>query len=225
MNAPQGEPPSPLPVLYSFRRCPYAMRARLALRHADIRCELREVVLRDKPEAMLRLSPKGTVPVLAVPAQGAKAAPEVLDESLDIMLWALHQRDPDGWLDADPVATQRLIAANDDDFKPALDRYKYPDRYPDSDRNAALTRCEQFLAQLDQRLAAGGALVAARPTLADFAVLPFVRQFAMVDAEWLPNSPHTAVNAWLDDLLASQLFESIMHKTPPWQPGAAEVQF
>jgi glutathione S-transferase len=116
-----------LPVLYSFRRCPYAIRARLALRYAGISCELREVVLKDKPEHMLQASPKGTVPVLLV--NGDHGSVEVIEESLDIMLWALEQNDPDGWLAVDQALASQLIDANDEQFKPWLDRYKYPNRY------------------------------------------------------------------------------------------------
>ncbi|MEE4184348.1 MAG: glutathione S-transferase [Gammaproteobacteria bacterium] len=218
MNRSQAAGAAPLPVLYSFRRCPYAIRARLALRQAGIACELREVVLRNKPAAMLELSPKGTVPVLALPAA-------VLDESLDIMRWALTQRDPDGWLAADPGATEQLIAANDGAFKRALDRYKYPDRYPDADRAVALAECERFVADLDRRLTGRAGLVAPQPSLADFALLPFVRQFALVDREWLRASPYAALRGWLNAFLDSPLFAAIMHKYEPWQPGAAGVVF
>lgn len=225
MNNSQGSGHDELPVLYSFRRCPYAMRARLALRYAGVTCALREVVLRDKPEQMLALSPKGTVPVLALAQPDPDAAPEVIDESLDIMRWALEQGDPDGWLAGDPLATQHLIAANDGAFKRALDRYKYPDRFPDSDPERALAQCERFIAELDRRLAGGCGLVAERPTLADFALLPFIRQFSMVDADWLAASGYQAVAAWLDEFLSSPLLLSSMQKYAPWQPGDAEVRF
>lgn len=225
MNRSQAAGSAPLPVLYSFRRCPYAMRARLALRYAGIVCELREVVLRDKPAAMLELSPKGTVPVLALPGAAPATAPRVIDESLDIMRWALAQRDAEGWLTADPDTTARLIAVNDGDFKRALDRYKYPDRYPDADREAALAECERFIQDLDARLAGRAGLVARQPSLADFAILPFVRQFVMVDQAWLDRSGCSALAAWLAAFLEGSLFNSIMQKYAPWQPGATAVMF
>jgi glutathione S-transferase len=225
MKPSQAAGSEPLPVLYSFRRCPYAMRARLALRYAGVACELREVVLRNKPAALLELSPKATVPVLAVPAAAPGAPPQVLDESLDIMRWALAQRDSDGWLAADPAATAQLIAANDGEFKQALDRYKYPDRYPDADPAAALAACERFVQALDTRLAGSAGLVAPQPALADFALLPFVRQFALVDPAWLDASPYRAVAAWLAAFLDSPLFSSVMHKYAPWQPGTAGEVF
>ena len=207
----------PLPQLYSFRRCPYAMRARLALRYAGVACELREVVLRDKPAAMLELSPKGTVPVLLV-RPGTPAA-EVIDESLDIMLWALAQHDPDGWLAADPLETERLIEGNDEDFKVWLDRYKYPDRYTDIGTYQPRDECSRFLAVLETRLAKQPWLTGPRMALVDAALFPFVRQFAYTDIDWFRSGVFPAVCGWLDTLLESELFTSVMDKYPAWQPG------
>ena len=206
-----------LPVLYSFRRCPYAIRARLALRYAGVQCELREVVLRNKPEAMLAASPKGTVPVL-VPAT-ANAPAESIDESLDIMLWALEQSDPEGWLNVDHVAVNQLIEANDEQFKPWLDRYKYPDRYADLAPDEARGHCEFFLHALESLLTEQKYLSGKKVGLADMAIYSFVRQFAFVDIDWFRASPYRGVNQWLQEFLSSELFEAVMLKYPPWQPG------
>lgn len=212
-----------LPVLYTFRRCPYAIRARLALRYAGLQVELREVVLRDKPTAMLELSPKGTVPVLVT--QPGLPDQEVIDESLDIMLWSLAQHDPDGWLDADMSAINHLIDANDDQFKPWLDRYKYPNRYEDIEPGEPLVRCEEFLGILEERLITDRFLCGARRSLADMAIYSFVRQFAFVDIDAFRAGRFTAVNRWLDEFLTSELFASVMHKYQQWQPDAAVTVF
>lgn len=212
-----------LPVLYSFRRCPYAMRARLALRYANIACELREVVLRDKPAEMLACSPKGTVPVLVL--AGPEGGGEVIDESLDVMLWALGQSDPDGWLDADVAAANALIEANDDDFKIWLDRYKYPNRYAESNAADARQEAERFVRELERRLTEMPGLMGAQLTLADFAVMPFVRQFSMVDQNWFAQSHYTAVRGWLQRIIGSQLFQSVMAKYPVWKNGNGVTVF
>lgn len=202
-------------VLYSFRRCPYAMRARLALLVSGTACELREVRLSAKPPAMLDASPKGTVPVLVLP-DGT-----VVDESIDIMRWALQRRDPEGWLERDdPV----LIDANDRGFKHDLDRYKYPERHvadPIAHRAAGLG----FLRDLDERLRAHGQLCGPRRGLADAAIVPFVRQFAAVDPEWFEAQPLARLKAWLEGHLASDLFTGIMVRLAPWSPGDVPVIF
>lgn len=200
------------PVLYSFRRCPYAMRARLALAVSGVRYELREVRLSHKPSEMLSISSKGTVPVLQT-ADGA-----VIDESLSIMRWALNSRDPDDWLAGDdPV----LIASNDGAFKHHLDRYKYPDRHnsePVEDRDLGLL----FLQELDARIGTAGQ-IGAKPGLADAAIVPFVRQFAAVDRSWFDAQPLPKLQAWLAGHLASNLFERIMLRVPSWCPGERVV--
>lgn len=212
----------PPPVLYSFRRCPYAMRARLAIRAAGIPVQLREVVLRNKPSELIALSPKATVPVLQRP-DGS-----VLEQSLEIMLWALSQNDPQGWLrTAEHADTQALIDLNDGRFKQLLDRYKYASRHPEKTaegwRDEAVADC---LAPLDDRLARNTFLLSETPSLADMAVLPFVRQFAAVDGAWFDNSaPLPHLRAWLHGLVATPLFESVMQKYPPWQPGNPDVLF
>ena len=201
-----------LPILYSFRRCPYAMRARLALAYAGIGCELREVRLRDKPAALLQASPKGTVPVLVLP-DGT-----VIEQSLDIMRWALAQHDPDGWLHTGPLTEQlALIDGNDRQFKPALDRCKYPERYPVEDVNVARTQAHQWLLHLNARLQDQPNLCGAKTSLADMALLPFVRQFAKIDqAVWMAQ-PWSALQAWLERHLQTSLFAQVMAVYPVWQ--------
>lgn len=176
-----------LPVLYSFRRCPYAMRARLALAVSGQMCELREVVLRNKPQGLLLASPKGTVPVLVLPSG------QVLEQSLDIMQWALAQHDPQGWLTPSRGSLQdmlALIAECDGPFKQALDRCKYPSRYPDADQGAERARAVTWLGALDARLSPDQpCLFGTHAALADMAIAPFVRQFAGIDADWWAAQP------------------------------------
>jgi len=212
---------SALPVLYSFRRCPYAMRARLALTVSEQVCELREVVLRDKPVELLEASPKGTVPVL-IDRDG-----NVIDESLEIMLWALRRRDPLGWLTpmrADLAATLELIERCDQDFKANLDRYKYPDRHAGADRELHRAAGAAFLqaldAQLDQEF-----LFGSRSSLADMAIAPFVRQFANTDEAWFASQPWPGLIRWLQQFIESHLYERVMHKYARWQPGAEVIRF
>jgi glutathione S-transferase len=205
----------PDPILYSFRRCPFAIRARLALAVGGIGCELREVTLRAKPAAMLQASPKGTVPVLVLP--GGK----IVDESLDIMRWALERRDPEGWLGRDDPG---LIAANDGAFKQDLDRYKYPERHG-ADPLVHRERASSFLRELDARLAVSGQLAGSARGLADAAIIPFVRQFAAVDRSWFEDQPLPHLQAWLAGHLRSALFAAVMLRTPTWSPGDPPVAF
>jgi len=201
------------PILYSFRRCPYAMRARMALLVSGQVCELREIVLRNKPQEMLQASPKGTVPVLVLPNG------EVIDESLDIMLWALRQHDPEHWLAPkieSLAAMLQLIAQNDGDFKHHLDRYKYPDRYENVDPLQHRTAASLFLAMLEERLADHSFLFGTHPLLADIAIFPFTRQFAETDRTWFDAQPWPNLHRWLNYLLSSALFEQAMHKFEPW---------
>jgi glutathione S-transferase len=205
----------PDPVLYSFRRCPYAMRARLALMASGTPCELREIKLSAKPEAMLAASPKGTVPVLVL-ADGT-----VIDQSIDIMRHALTRRDPEGWLERDDPG---LIAANDGSFKHDLDRYKYPERHGADGlvhREAGLA----FLRDLDARLAVSDQLGGDRRGLADAAIMPFVRQFAAVDRDWFDAQALPHLQRWLAGHLGSELFAAIMIRPAPWSPGDAPLVF
>ena len=191
------------------------MRARLALMAASIDCEMREVVLRNKPASMIALSAKGTVPVLQL--QNGK----VIDESIDVMHWALGQSDPYAWLDADPALTRRLIDRNDSSFKDELDRYKYHVRYPEHTQQHYRSRAETFLTELETLLRAhdGIGLVRNALTLADVAVFPFIRQFSRVEADWFGDSPYEHVKHWLHGLECGNLFSSVMKKSPPWVDG------
>lgn len=198
-----------LPILYSYRRCPYAMRARMALRYAGIEVEIREIALREKPAHMLSVSPKGTVPVLVL------AGGRVIDESLDIMMFALKQNDPDGWLTNNPLCSE-LIAENDGSFKLALDRYKYAIRFPDQSVEHYRQQGERFLARLQTLLERNAYLISERMTLADVAIFPFIRQFSMVDPEWFESAPYPQVRQWLATLIDSGLFKGVMQKYPTW---------
>ncbi|SEK24849.1 Glutathione S-transferase [Pseudomonas sp. NFPP10] len=200
---------TPGATLYSFRRCPYAMRARLALRYAGVPMRIVEVSLKAKPAEMLALSAKGTVPVLALEDR-------VIDESLEIMHWALAQHDPEDWrLTADPTAQAQmaaLIAENDQVFKVHLNRYKYAERYPEAPMEHYRAQGEAFLARLDSLLQQRRYLLAAHPSLADMALLPFVRQFAHVDREWFAQTPYRSLQEWLQGQLESELFLAVMAK-------------
>ena len=211
-----------LPVLYSFRRCPYAMRARLAIRYSGTAVELREVLLRDMPASLVAISPKRTVPVLVLPNG------QVLDESWDIIQWALRQADPDGWTGEGGcylAAALPLVEENDTCFKADLDHYKYASRYPEHPPAYYRARAEKFLAMLEPRLAATGWLLGETLSVADIAIFPFIRQFAMVDMNWFEQSPYGALRAWLSRLLASDLFLSVMQKYPVWEAGSRPVIF
>ena len=208
-----------LPVLYSFRRCPYAMRARLALHASGLAYEHREVVLKNKPAHMLALSPKGTVPVLWL---RAAAGDQVLEQSLDIVLWALHQHDPLGWLPGTEAAMAdalALIGHNDGPFKQQLDRYKYPNRSGLASGVADRDAAALWLHTLDARLRSQPFLTGDRFGLADAAIAPFVRQYAHTDPGWFAQQSWLALAAWLATFEASALFEAIMHKHAPWQDG------
>lgn len=198
---------SSLPELYSFRRCPYAIRARLAIAISGVDIQIREVDLKAKPERMLQLSPKGTVPVLVLP-DGS-----VIDESLDIMLWALRQHDPQGMLESYSDVARALIERNDGEFKSALDRYKYPERYPEFSMQHYRAQGENFLADLDSRLDRGKHFFGDNAGVADLALMPFVRQFAQVDREWFDARSYLQLQKWLRELEASEVFVGVMRKT------------
>ena len=211
-----------LPVLYSFRRRPYAMRGRMALLNSGQTCRLREVLLRDKPAQMLAASPKGTVPVVVMP-DGT-----IIDESLDVMLWALDQSDADGWLTPARGSLDDMLALieeNDGPFKTHLDRYKYDTRYPGENSMDHRAAGLMFLEKLNNLLVADGYLFGARPSLADIAIFPFVRQFANTDRTWFDALPLPHLQQWLADWLESDLFKGIMQKWPVWQDGDEEPLF
>ena len=208
-----------LPVLYSFRRCPYAMRARLALHVSGLAFEHREVVLKNKPAHMLSLSPKGTVPVLWL---RSAAGDQVLEQSQDIMLWALRQNDPLGWLPSTEAATSdatALIAHNDGPFKRQLDRYKYPNRSGLASGLADRDEAALWLNTLDARLRAQPFLAGVQFGLADAALAPSVRQYAHTDPAWFAAQPWGPLAAWLAAFEGSALFEAFMQKHTPWQPA------
>ena len=210
-----------MPILYSFRRCPYAMRARLALSQAGVSVELREVDLKHKPAALLAISPAATVPAMDT------GTGEALVQSLDIMRWALRHNDPGQWLTrGDPDSNQRLLAINDGDFKQALDRYKYPNRHPQRSqadyRNDAVA-C--LIEPLEAALVTKGFLGGALPCWADAAIFPFVRQFAAVDAAWWRAGPWPATRHWLQGWQETALFGVCMHKYAVWTPAVAPVLF
>ena len=210
------------PILYSFRRCPYAMRARLALMVSNRVCELREVVLRDKPQEMLEVSAKGTVPIL-IDVDG-----RVLDQSIDIMLWALRQHDPEKWLmpEQGSVAEMlELIALFDEGFKYHLDRYKYPDRYPGVDAQAHRHEGSLYLGRLNAQLSATKYLFGNNVALADMAIAPFVRQFAHTDRAWFNEQPWSRLQAWLAEFTDSEIYASVMQKYAKWESGNAGVVF
>ena len=218
-----------LPILYSFRRCPYAIRARLAIQASGIQVELREILLRDKPPEMVQISPKATVPVLQLPSG------EVIDESRQIIDWALDQHDPNNWALADQPElyqqAQQLIDCNDGEFKDLLDRYKYAVRFPEQPAEHYRDQAMLILSRLEQQLGAAGFLLDDRQTLADVALYPFVRQFAFVDKVWFDQQPLPALQGWLQRFLTSEWFASVMVKLPPWkeaqgdQEGKAGVVF
>lgn len=186
------------------------MRARMAIWAAHIAVEVREISLREKPAHLLQISPKGTVPVLQL-VDGT-----VIEQSLDIMRWALAQQDPQGWLQAAPEAVDALISLNDGAFKHALDRYKYPERYPALSQLEYRAQGEGFLQTLETALTQHAFLLGEQVSLADVAIFPFIRQFVAVDAAWFAHSPYPQLRAWLAGWLDSALFAQIMQKFPTY---------
>ncbi len=197
------------PILYSFRRCPYAMRARLALAQVGAAVELREVKLAAKPEALRLASPKATVPVLVLPS-GA-----VLEQSLEIMRWA------GAW----PGEDAALIAQNDGAFKQALDAYKYPEKSPELTPGQRFAGVADFLAVLEARLSAQPHLSGERSGFTDAAIFPFVRQCQAVNPAAFAHQPYPHLQHWLAKWLASPLFHAVMGKYAPWQQGDEPVVF
>ena len=210
------------PILYSFRRCPYAIRARLAIAASGQKCVLREVIMRDKPPEMIAVSPKGTVPVLVLPNN------RIIEESLEIMYWALNENDPDGWLVT--VGDSRndinkLITENDGSFKNNLDRYKYPTRFENADPLYHRAQCLTFLVKLNDRLNASEFLDGNKLSLIDAAISPFIRQFANTDRIWFDELDLSGVQRWLKTILESDCFTSVMQKYPAWDNGMKEPIF
>ncbi|MGO1750344.1 MAG: glutathione S-transferase [Marinobacter sp.] len=210
--------------LYSFRRCPYAMRARLGLLFAELQVELREIVLKNKPAQMLAISPKGTVPVLQLFDSGVNSA--VIEESREIMAWALEQQDPQGLLDAKVLQQANvLIEQNDNEFKHWLDRYKYADRHLEMTQTEYRQRGEAFLQVLEELLTKNSFLLGDNVTIADIGIMPFVRQFAHVDRDVFYSLPYPNLQLWLQHWLEHPLFLQTMAKFQPWQEGDNVVVF
>ena len=202
-------------VLYSFRRCPYAMRARMALKICGAEFEHREILLRDKPASMLALFAKGTVPVFLLDTG------EVIDESFDLMLWALDQEDPEKWLEPGLNNMRPLVEMITGDFKHHLDRYKYASRYNEEAGRFSvdLTHRDEavkVLGAYEKRLAHTKYLMGDVPTLADYATFPFIRQFSNVEPEWWNKPQFLHLHAWLSSLVNGDVFTSIMQKHPLW---------
>jgi len=211
----------PLPVLYSFRRCPYAMRARMIVAYSEISVEIREIVFKDKPDEMLVASPKGTVPVLILDDD------TVLDESLDIMSWALSKNDHDNMNlpDVTNYLDNDLIAHNDNVFKIHLDHYKYADRFPAYDVEYYRAQGEEFLEKLDKLLSRTEYLMGEKVSVVDVAIFPFIRQFAFVDKNWFDQSRYSHLRGWLEKFIESDMFKCVMTKLPQWHSGDDMILF
>ena len=210
------------PVLYSFRRCPYAMRARMALKVSGTSVRLREILLRDKPDEMVAISEKGTVPVLQLD-DGT-----VIDESLAVMRWSLANADPEAWLAPHTGTIDEMLALideNDGDFKHHLDRYKYSTRYEEPDKLGHRDAGEKFLRKLDGRLQSSSFLFGEKRSLADIAIFPFVRQFRIADMAWFDGQDFKSLQKWLAVLMSSSLFEEVMEKYVPWKQSGEEINF
>lgn len=207
-----------LPILYSLRNCPYAMRARIGLYKAQLQIDIREVNLKQKPAEMLAASAKGTVPILVL--DNAPQPPTVIDESLEVMLWALTKNDPDNLLHSqDQNALDKmlkLIAQFDNEFKTCLNAYKAASRYREDNIIECRQACEVFIQQLENRLSDHVFLMSAQESLADIALLPFIRQFAKVERQWYLQSPYTRVRQWLNCYLQSGMFTRVMAKFEVW---------
>jgi glutathione S-transferase len=212
-----------LPVLYSLRNCPYAMRARLAIYASGQQVQLRDLVLSNKPAEMLNLSPKGTVPVLVT------ASNQVIDDSLSIMLWAFSQTDPDDYLNktvpnalADMLA---VIAIFDNEFKGHLEKYRCSKRYHEPSLMEDRQQCERYLADLESRLCLHLYLMSDTPSLTDLALMPFIRQFARVERQWYLQSPYPKLRQWLNHYLQSRMFSKVMVQYPMWIDSKQQVIF
>ena len=205
-----------VPILYSFRRCPYAIRARWALLSSNIYVELREVVLKDKPNEFLKVSNSGTVPCLQL-------KDKIIDESIDIMIWALRKNDPEGWLDM-PAEGHRLIDEVEKKFKPNLDKTKYATRYPQDDSKVSKNLAIEYLINLDKKIK-GEFLFGEQPKLADIAIFPFIRQFANIDINWFNEFGWEKLQNWLKAFVGSNMFDKSQRKFVQWRPAADPVFF
>lgn len=222
------------PILYSLQNCPYAMRARLAILLAQQTIELRAIVMQNKPAEFLAISPKGTVPVLILENDEAcnhKTVGNkcVIDESLDVMLWALMRNDPENLLysqDADALPEMlQLIAQNDQQFIPRLEQYQCARRFHGNDEEDCRLQCEPFLLQLEHRLAEDKFLMGSTPSLLDYALLPFVRKYSRVNKQLFLQGPYAHLHSWLNYHLQSRLFSKAMHNYPLWLDNDEECIF
>lgn len=200
------------------------MRARLGILFAELKVELREIVLKNKPAQMLAISPKGTVPVLEL-AEGDSSGRLVIEESREILEWALQQNDPHGLLSVDLASAAALIERNDNEFKHWLDRYKYADRHPELTQEEYRQNGEVFLQELEGLLAKNRYLLGENISIADIGIMPFVRQFAHVDREVFYSLPYPNLQQWLRDWLEHPIFQQVMVKYQPWQEGDDLVVF
>jgi glutathione S-transferase len=209
-----------IPILYSFRRCPYCIRAHMTLKQSGIKVELREVKLSDMPAEALALSPEATVPILAL-SDGT-----VFTESWDIVKWSLAQNDPKLWLgdnDEYSLDAEMLIETNDFSFKEDLDRYKYADRFPEYSEEHYRTACEEFIEELEEMLNENRYLLADQMSLADIGVFPFVRQFSLVNKEWFVSTPYPKVQNWLQNLIDTDLFQMVFQKHELWNTDSTTI--
>lgn len=208
------------PIFYSFRRCPYAMRARLALQTSGISVEIREIKLQNKPEELLQSSSKGTVPVLVLNSE------EVLDESLDIIWWALKINDPKNWLakgQIDKTEINKILTILEYDFKQNLDKYKYPNRYTNINKKLYRDKNLKFLNYLNYLLKKNKALNCSHLSMIDYAIFPFIRQFRNVDEEWFDTLDLAFLKKWLYQIIDSKQFLSIMKKYQLWEPNQMPI--
>jgi len=215
--------PSALPVLYSLRNCPYAIRARMAIYVSGQAVQLRDIALSDKPAHMLQVSPKGTVPVLML--QNDK----VLEQSLEIMMWAFGQSDPNNYLMSHCPNSRaemlRLVDLFDTEFKLCLEKYRSAKRYHDESVLAHRLACEHYLQVLEQKLSQHPYLMSDNPSLADLAIVPFIRQLARVERQWYLQSPYPNIRAWLNGYLQSLMFSKVMTKYSLWLAEESLIVF
>lgn len=210
-----------LPVLYSLRNCPFAMRARMAIYRSQVPVLLRDIVLSDKPPEMLEASPKGTVPVVVT------CCGTVIEESAEVMLWALGENDPDDLLlSAEPEmldSIRGLIHQFDTEFKPCLEAYRAAKRYHELNLIECRQACEKYLCELEERLTRHSYLMADQESLADLALLPFIRQFARVERQWYLQSPYLKLRQWLNQYLQSRMFSKVMTKHELWLVNRRDI--
>jgi glutathione S-transferase len=213
----------PPPILYSLRRCPYAMRARFGLLQAKQTVMLRDIVMKNIPPEMLAASPKGTVPVLVLDDLA------VIDESINIMLWALNQSDPNNLLFREQPNVLpdmlALIDRNDNEFVESLEKYKVAARYHDTTEVHYREQCELFIYHLEHCLAEHDFLLGEHPSLADYALLPFIRQFSRVDRKWYLQAPYPNIQRWLNTHYENPLYSKAMKKYPQWLDAHEDILF